>query len=54
MKKLEKLKSKTINKKSLAKVLGALMAPDYTVYNTQCSTSSGGQSIDCDDCKKDK
>lgn len=55
MKKLEKLKAKTIKNRQLNSVYGGLMAPDATVtfYDTHCSDSGNGAS-DCEDGTKDK
>lgn len=55
MKKLEKLKSKEISKKNVKTVFGGLlsMAPEYTVYNSNCVETGTSGSWDCGDQKKD-
>jgi len=54
MKKLEKLKSKGLEKKTLSSVLGALIAPDYTIYSTGCTHSNNTPAYDCSDETRDK
>lgn len=55
MKKLEKLKNKSLKKNILPSLYGGMVAPDATVtlYQTHCSDSGGGAS-DCEDTTKDK
>ncbi|GEN67687.1 hypothetical protein [Chryseobacterium rhizosphaerae] len=54
MKKLEKLKSKEISKKNVKTIFGGLIAPDYTVYSSNCVETGTSGSWDCGDQSKDK
>ncbi|WHF51916.1 hypothetical protein QGN23_01240 [Chryseobacterium gotjawalense] len=54
MKKLENLRPKELKKKNLNTIIGALMAPDFTVYQTGCTDTGSPNIADCSDSHSDK
>lgn len=54
MKKLEKLKEKSLERKTMGSVLGALIASDYTIYSTGCVITGNVECWDCSDTSRDK